>query len=156
MVTSFKAWDKNNQKMLHVISVDFDECYIRGLDIENEQSKIESIYHFDDIVWIAYTGLNDKYDKPIYEADIIKKVSSYRRINENIGIPIERITEIMEERNIPQYELATIERKKAYFGVKHIDSDGVVPLDYNVMTKCEDIEVIGNIYQDSQLLENDK
>ena len=46
--------------------------------------------------------------------------------------------------------------KKAYFDVKHIDSDGVVPLDYNVMTKCEDIEVIGNIYQDSQLLENDK
>lgn len=80
-----------------------------------------------------YTGLKDKNGKEIYEGDIV----SFNLKSDNEGQP-----------NIIGY----IEYQTTFSGYKIMSFKGSFALDYNI----KDIEVIGNIYENSELLKGEK
>ena len=118
----FRAWDKENEKMMKVSSI----------SLENKEIAVKDFgtYHFfriKDIELMQYIGLKDKNDKEIYEGDIV-------------------ILNDAEEENrcIVKYKYGS-----------YILVDGDLRED---LSNVEDrfLEVIGNIYENKNLLEENK
>ena len=89
-------------------------------------------FNYKDIELMQYTGLKDKNGKEIYEGDIV----SFNLKSDNEGQP-----------NIIGY----IEYQTTFSGYKIMSFKGSFALDYNI----KDIEVIGNIYEKSELLKGE-
>ena len=125
----FRAWDKENKKMMKVSS----------LSLENKEIAVREngTYHFfrmQNLELMQYTGLTDKNGTEIYEGDIIKYKFPYDR----------RLIHIS-----PVKFLET----ETSFGIK--DRYGnEIPL-YRITTG-NFFEVIGNIYENPELLEENK
>lgn len=87
---------------------------------------VVSYRNFNDIELMQYTGLKDKNNKEIYEGDIVKL-----RANHGIGV-------------VKYYD------EWGAFVVEYIKPRPLAVLGMNYYK--EDIEVIGNIYENSELL----
>ena len=132
----FRCWDTENKEMLEVQELDYEDSY-------NGQPMIRTTMYSDyfdteDMILMQYVGLKDKNGKEIYEGDIVK-VKLYKGEEE-------------------KYFVGKVE----YFGSSFIvdadnDSDYHVydldgfGIDYRY--NLEDCEVIGNIYDNPELLE---
>ena len=128
----FRAWLKEDKKMENVKTMDFTDKTIRCLK-KNEfiNAYLLRRVSFDDVELMQYTGLNDKNDKEIYEGDIIKYKFPYDKRIKHIS---------------PVKFLET----EASFGIK--DRYGnEIPL-YTISANNY-FEVIGNIYENKNLLE---
>jgi uncharacterized phage protein (TIGR01671 family) len=101
---------------------------VHNIDFVKRMLNTESAWRrFDEIELIQYTGLKDKNDKEIFEGDLIKVNGS-------------------EELDLVKY------LDGSYYGVnpKYHNT-----LRYNLDYKTRDIaELIGNIYENPELLEN--
>ena len=131
----FRAWLKEDKKMVNVETMDFTDKSIQYL----EKSEFINAYllrrvGFDDIELMQYIGLRDKNGKEIYEGDIIKYKFPY-------DIRLKHIS--------PVKFLET----EASFGIK--DRYGnEIPL-YTISANNY-FEVIGNIYENKNLLEESR
>lgn len=128
----FRAWLKEDKRMVNVETMDFTDKSIQYL----KKSEINNAYilrreSFADVELMQYTGVKDKNGKEIYEGDIIKYKFPYdRRLNHTSPVKF----------------LET----ETSFGVK--DRYGIeIPL-YRITTNNY-FEVIGNIYENKNLLE---
>ena len=79
---------------------------------------------------MQFTGLHDKNGKEIYEGDIV----SFNLKSDSEGQP---------------YIIGYIEYQTTFSGYRIMSFEGSFALDYNI----KDIEVIGNIYDNPELLE---
>ena len=126
----FRCWDTENKEMLKVQELDFEDTFYGGrLSIRTD--KYNDYFDMEDMVLMQYTGLKDKNEKEIYEGDIVK-------INDEI------IAKVIWDNDYLGYFLYANEENS-------IDSfeNGEQPLyDY-----WGSIEVIGNIYDNPELLE---
>lgn len=61
MVVKFRGWDKKHKEMLKVVSINFDEKFIRGLSKAESNLDIESSYNFEDIELMQFRVLKDKH-----------------------------------------------------------------------------------------------
>ena len=128
----FRAWLKEEEKMVNVETIDFSEKSIQYL----EKNEIIDAYllrttFLEDIDLMQYTGINDKNGVEIYEGDILKYKFLY-------------------DRRFKHVSLVKFMEIEASFGIKDIYGNEI-PL-YRI-TANNYFEVIGNIYENKNLLE---
>ncbi|MDJ8959746.1 YopX family protein [Clostridium perfringens] len=125
----FKGWDSVNEVMLPVESINFREGYV-SLN-EGDNSLTDTL---EMIELIQYTGLKDKNGKEVYEGDIIEsplwEAEPYEIVFKDYAFKARDI------------------RKKIMYG-----SDLFFDID-DLLSGCvgETFEVIGNIYENPELL----
>ena len=125
----FRIWDKvcdrffNNDYNYPVIITNDGKIGILVDDLNFEEFKKDDL---ENIIISEYTGLKDKNEKEIYEGDILKL-----RNNHGIGV-------------VKYYD------EWGAFVVEYIKSKPLTVLGMSYYK--EDIEVIGNIYENPELL----
>jgi len=119
----FRAWHKEEKIMGEVLGIDILH---KEIFFSNEDVDCYEHTDFKDIELIQYTGLKDMREKEIYEGDIVKL-----RANHGIGV-------------------IKYSDEWGAFVVEYIKPRPLVVLGMNYYK--EDIEVIGNIYENSELL----
>lgn len=125
MIPRFRAWDKETKTMIEVSSINFEEHLILGGYWEFGQT--ESI-KFDEIELMQSTGLKDKNGKEIFEGDIVdyKGREAVVKWHGSYASFIYRFVDELQER-----------------------ASDWEPL----FLACYHFEVIGNIYENPELLE---
>ena len=127
----FRAWDKISKKMFPVTMIDFGQSYVMIEEINELLCKRD----FDEIEIIQSTGLFDKNGKEIYEGDIVR----FSDCDDDVYI-----TPVVWDKNY------------ACFGVSF---SGGYPISFDYLeefyTELKDIEVVGNIYENPELLEGE-
>lgn len=121
----FRGWDSVNEVMLQVKSINFREGYV-SLN-EGDNSLTDTL---EMIELMQYTGLNDKDGKEIWEGDILERYG---------------------------YWSIRIEYDKGCLMVRDLDEVRYNNLILNVpicnFESINDWKVIGNIYENPELLE---
>ena len=131
----YKAWLKEEKKMVIVETIDFSEKSIQYL----EKNEIIDAYllrttFLEDVELMQYTGLKDRNGKEIYEGDILKYNFPYDGRLKHVS---------------PVKFLET----EASFGIK--DRYGnEIPL-YRIAANNY-FEIIGNIYENEELLKSEE
>ena len=120
----FRAWTNNLNKMIHNVSTGVIDIFDEFTD-----GAIPS----KDCEFMQYTGIKDKNGKEIYEGDI---ATQHKLRAEHLG---EKNFEIIYYQDECGFEIATLseDRKERYLTPLH---------------KTIEIEVIGNIYENANLL----
>ncbi|MEW2987155.1 YopX family protein [Lacticaseibacillus rhamnosus] len=122
----FRAWNKKDKVMVDVAAMNFGPSGLWSLieDADDAELQLEDNYEL-----MQYTGLKDKNGREIYEGDIV------RTGEDNIGDPDPTIGQvIMREGSW----LIENEKKQEEIGL---------------FSEITSREVIGNIFEDNQLLE---
>lgn len=133
MITRFRAWDKKTETIQEIESISFKE---KKLVIEQKSIawfNSDYIRKFDDIELMQSTGLKDKNCVEIFEGDVVitsKGVIGY-------------VAYLQQEAGF------VVVLKKSDYRLGHRNTGE----NYDVATAHE---VIGNIYENSELLEEDK
>ena len=127
----FRAWLKEEKKMVIVETIDFTDKSMQYL----EKNEIIDAYLlrrmiFDDVELMQYTGIKDKNGKEIYEGDIVL-------------IRIDK-TNILHK--------TIVKFKHGAFIADIIGNNDYIYLFHFGFNK-DDFEVIGNIYENKNLLE---
>lgn len=122
-IPKFRAWDKLGKIMLPV--GDIDTSY--KLVYLEEDNGYRCERDFDEIELMQFTGLKDKNGKEIFEGDIVK----YK----------------LEEKAFT--DIASYNKFFACFGLKDDTGDWFCSFDWLLENiKQDDIEVVGNIYEE--------
>lgn len=135
----FRVWDKHVKKMGKVTEIIFSnvqETLVKYQYINDYGKTIDEQSHIDDkghgvAKLLQYTGLKDKNGKEIYEGDIID--GKFTDIGVDTGLVVFKGYGFKLE-------------------IPSVGDDDLVDLERN----CESIEVIGNIYENPELLEESK
>lgn len=149
----FRAWDKKSKKMRQITEIVFNTgfylekndntvklIWVKGQDIiENKEIQIQ---REQDYILMQYTGLKDKNGKEIYEGDILKLPVWLEQDDENEKC----ICIYAEEHQTSEIIGFGLYLKNAYLG-KYQD---LVPSD-----EWDEFEVIGNIYNNPELLKEE-
>lgn len=126
----FRAWDNDNQRMVNnavIFYPNFEKYHINS-----------------SAIYMQYTGLKDKNGKEIYEGDILKCHIFTQELGENLGVTEGEKQFIAEvcEMGVMGFQVTT----------KSNESGNLFWYD-NFEDPEEQLEVIGNIYENPELLE---
>ena len=140
----FRAYIKSINKVVDVLKIDFKNKTLI-LDIEPNKVFFEpNLSHFwwdgtklsfEDVEIMQSTGLKDKNGKEIFEGDIINCGYLFN------GSPFDELDEYEEEK--------VVKFVNCGFNIKFKNDTNLF---IDIMESCEDIEVIGNIYENKELL----
>ena len=130
----FRAWLKEDKKMVNVETMDFTDKSMQYL----EKSEIINAYllrrvTFDDAELMQYTNLKDKNGKEIYEGDIV----------------------LIKLDETSTWHKTVVGFKKGAFIADLIDKEDYVYIFHHRFTG-DDFEIIGNVYENKNLLEENK
>ena len=122
----FRAWDKVKQKMYNVANIDFVLEYIEiWIKSDKNNCNIEATTRdFSEVIFMQYTGLKDKNGVEIFEGDVLN-YGDYKKSHEVIF-------------------------KKGCFWGHAIGQKEQIGI--GLFNALEDLEVIGNIHENLELL----
>lgn len=121
----FRAWDKKNKEM---VEVDLIDLKFTGILFEVNHDGANHSLNFEDIELMQFTGLHDKNNVEVYEGDIIRHPGT--RTTFYVGY----------------YENGARFEPKGVIFDSYLESHWMYYDDY---------EVIGNIYENPELLKGD-
>jgi len=123
----FRAWDEKNNYWIYGDQPKNDDLFIENVNPKN--NTIYEITHWKDTILMQYTGVKDKNGKEIYEGDIVQIKYA---LSSNKGI-VEYIHD--------KYSINSKKYDMFY------DYNGEKIFSWN------ELEIIGNIYENPELLE---
>ena len=132
----FRVWDVENKEMLKVQELDFEPTFYGGR-IAIRPDKYNDYFDTEDMILMQYTGLHDKNGKEIYEGDIVlyKDWEMAYEGGGNDSFINKGIVEYCED--------------NCCFNVTERQTVDLADVLYK---DNEDLEVIGNIYDNPELL----
>ena len=140
----FRAWDKRKHEMFGVEQLAFDQLgnldsiYCDGPDFSNDQDALMGEKpDLDMTVLMQYTGLRDKNGREIYESDILK-------VTGEDGESYVATVKWFGDEGYPAFDLEGIPETWFY---------GANALATIFQEGVETCEVIGNIFENPELLE---
>ena len=119
----FRAWDKENEKMMKVSSL-----HLENKEISVKENGTFHLFRMQDLM--QYTGLKDKNGKEIYEGDIV----------------------LIKLDETSTWYKTVVKFKKGAFIASLIDREDYIYI-FNRGFDSNDFEIIGNIYKNKNLLE---
>lgn len=122
----FRAWDKENEKMMKVSSL-----HLENKEISVKENGTFHLFRMQDLM--QYTGLRDKNGKEIYEGDIV----------------------LVKLGGVSTWYKTVVKFKEGAFIASLIDGEDYIYI-FNRGFDNNDFEVIGNIYENKKLLEENK
>lgn len=128
----FRAWDKSNKEILKIDVIDFYFKEIRVLPDDSNNFSMK----FKNVEIMQSTGFHDKNGMEIFEGDILN--CGYLIT----GSPFEENDEYKEEQGIVTFVNCGFNIEFNKYNTLFVD----------IILTCEDIEVIGNIYENPELL----
>jgi len=129
----FKACDKETNRMFDVQLLQFfgkennlDACWTNGVDFDGETTleKGPNLNNLENLILLQYTGLKDQNDVDVFEGDILK----FRNIFDDQGYFKKAVVMFVDGAFECNYSLLKMYTKNTF-------------------------EVIGNIYENPELLE---
>lgn len=126
----FRAWLKNEKKMIDVKAIDWDENG-NVFSVNYPEGKSYSGYDKDEIELLQYTGLKDKNGVEIYEGNIIQ----FQPEPEESPYHNKYVVDFFQE----DCSFTLFEKGKAKLGLFEYERNEII--------------VIGNIYENPELLE---
>lgn len=150
MIPKFRAWDKETKTMLDVSLMDFKKSVLVG---EHWEFGETNFINFDDVNLMQSTGLYDKNGKEIFEGDILKFNDEWADYGYEGYI----------EGSIEGINYVEIKREKTCFtfGKTKLPESSLIDLVENehypfeglLIEASYEFEIIGNIYENPELLE---
>lgn len=131
MIPKFRAWDKETQTMLDVTLIDFKKSVLVG---EHWEFGETIFINFDDIHLMQSTGLKDKNGKEIFEGDIVTDGEFAR---------------IVQYHQTLGFYMFDEEGNERFFS----DSATLEDFEEDAKIVSEILEIIGNVYENPELLE---
>lgn len=149
----FRAWDKNTNTMYENISIlPSMECIAINVDYDHDFQEycIDESYvvELKDVELLEYTGLKDKNGVEIYEGDIVRRPAYSEEERDYIG-------DIVGLYHIPEKIGEVIMYEGAWCLKFELNEKKVLNPFFEMMEfdRFDLIEVIGNIYENKELLE---
>ena len=124
----FRAWDKENEKMMKVSSLS-----LKNKEIAVRENRTYHFFRMQNLELMQYTGLKDKNGKEIYEGDIV----------------------LVKPGGISTWYKTVVEFKEGALIASLINEENHFYI-FNPGFDSNDFEVIGNIYENKKLLEENK
>lgn len=140
MIPKFRAWQKSTQSMRDVLVID----YLNGM-VDLEGGEIEQ--YLDDIELMQSTGLKDNNDTEVFERDVINVHWFYADYD-----PVE----LGAFENEEEAERVVVTKEFGNLGFWWNDGDTWLDLATLAMSARldeESFEILGNIYENPELLE---
>ena len=145
----FRVWDKKLQITGTVSNIDFE--YEEVTFYIDDEEELETYQPFEDVVLMQSTGLFDKNGKEIFEGDIIKFPDLYGFYDFEGGLT-----------SVDGLNVASVVKKGNCITLDNFaGKDGFTERELeNYECTFDDLdfknfEVIGNIYENKELLENE-
>lgn len=133
MIPKFRVWMKSLKWMCDVTNISFDSKFVDICQQGDIERYTEMSVEFDEVELMQSTGLFDKNNKEIFEGDVVRQVRTQPTTKN------ETITGV----------------------VTMIEGAWLIMNDYeqlasDLWSETDENEIIGNIYENPELLEEDK
>lgn len=139
----FRAFNVENKEMLEVENLYFNEM---TNEVEIRTTMYSDYFNDAEMMLMQYTGLNDKNGKEIYERDIVKDLTETSLANTYIVIYSWAAFRLIPTYDYKQY-LEYEKQNSMYANSNYRNTTR------KFARSTEKFEVIGNIYENPELLE---
>ena len=141
----FRAWDKKKSEIVDVMDIDFSGRKVGVCNVPKrlfKDGRLHTIHSIErdwsEVELMQYTGLKDNSGTEIYEGDIVKRTYLF-----NGGLGETHTGEVVYDKEYARY---VISRPQKHIEPKNEDIR-------NILSDKSTYEVIGNIWEDPELLE---
>ena len=136
----FRAWDYENNQMLDVQELNFEDCFYDG-GMQIRTTMYNDYFDYREMPLMQYTGLHDENGKEIYEGDIVNMHYFFENYDSSSLGAYEDETEETGIIRINEYGVYLENKRGEIFYLVNY-----------VQEPEEELKILGNIYENKELL----